>query len=349
MRARSRTGLGSARRRRVTGLAAVLTTAATLLPWSAADAASTPETDRLCSHDEVRCSVQAPARWLAGAGHEVGVTGRPDTSITLRAYLLTTATNGAVRWQPVGPDLVVTTDENGWGSDDLVLPASRQTHGGPLLLAPVESEGEPLGEVLGAWSELLEVTPEVVGDGHAERKPVGVPLTLHLDHVAPGTELAVQRREGADWLSVPAADGASAPESGTVCGATRCTLTYVVPRGLAGSQTFRLLDTRRGLPVATWKVRPDPTGTPLPVPDPDTFEPLSHAVVGSQVAATGSGGSSVSRPRGRNLDVPVLHSASGASATSAAHVPGTVTLVAGGVGALALLAALVGLPVRRRR
>ncbi len=313
--------------------------------------AATGETDRLCSHDEVRCSVQAPRLWAEGSTQRVGVTGRPDTSLTVRAFRLSTTRAGAVTWEPVGPEAEVTTDERGWGSADLALPAAPAgTAGGPLLVAAAEAEGEDLTTVLGAWSELVTRTPELVGDEYTADKPVGAALGLRLDHVVPGSVYAVQRQEGSAWTAVPAQEGAGAPDSRTTCEETRCTVSYVVPRGLsAGAHTFRLVDVRSGTPVATWPVRPRAAGERRELPAAEIFPVLGVSVQGSLAAGVGSDGAAVVRPRSRNLDVPLLDSPAASPAGAGTHSVRAVQFVAAGIAACALALVLRPGRLRRRR
>ncbi|MBM9461775.1 hypothetical protein JK386_17930 [Nocardioides sp. zg-536] len=323
--------------------------AAVLLGQAPVAAAATPETDRLCSHDKLRCSVQAPPRWIAGSTHQLGVTGRPDTKVNLQAYRVTTSAAGAVRWHKVGSEIAITTNDDGWGSADHTLPPlPDDTHGGPVILAPAEARGQDLSDVLGAWTELVGETPELVGDGFATSKPVGTRLPLLLDHVVPGSEYAVERLDGTSWLPVPSAAGATAPAATARCEATQCTVGYVLPRGLsAQAHDFRLVDLRRGTPVLTWSARPDSSGTPRPVPAPEVFPALGASVTGSQAASVGLDGAAVVRPRGRNLDVPTSDAGISAAPSAGAHSVGSVQVVAGGLAALALLLVLV--PTSRRR
>ncbi|MBC9734028.1 hypothetical protein [Nocardioides marmotae] len=315
--------------------------------------AATTEAERLCRDDDVRCSVQVPSRWTDGATQRVGVTGRPEATVTVRAFRLSTS-GGSVEWEAIGPEVEITTDEHGWGSADLALPTRPVgTHGGPLVVALAEAEGKDLSTVLGAWSELLTPVPEVLGDGYAESKPVGAPLGMALDHVVPGSTFAVERQDGSAWVAVPGEDGPGAEAAEATCDDVRCSIPYVVPRGLPDAATrFRLVDLRSGTPVTTWRVRPHAEGQARPTPRPEVFPALGAAVAGSLAAEVGVDGAAVVRPRSRNLDVP-LPEAHG-SYRSAGRDPGThpvrtVQYVAAGAGALALALALGPGRIRRRR
>lgn len=309
--------------------------------------AATPESDRLCGHDEVRCSIQAPATWTAGATHQVGVTGRPGATLTLQGYRVTVASQGQVTWEAVGPEITVTTDDRGWAGADVTLPPlGTGEHGGPVVVAPTEAEGEPLNTVLGAWTDLVSTVPEVLGDGFAQSKPVGTPLALVLDHVRPGTEYVVERQDPSGWVAVPSGDGPGAPEARTTCTTTRCTVSYVVPRGLGtGVHDFRLVDARSGVPAVNWDVSPDPRGRSQSRPQSDLFPVLGADVAGSVAASTGQDGGAVARPRSRNLDVPRPSGTAAAEAVGP-HSVRTVQVAAAVAGGAAVLLTL--LPSRRR-
>ncbi|QCX28240.1 hypothetical protein [Nocardioides jishulii] len=327
------------RRPFATPAALAAATLACLCVASPANAAGA-QTGQLCSDDRVRCSVQAPPRWVDGTAAQVGITGRPDSTVELQVFRVSSPRGTKVDWEPVGAAVDVTTDDQGWGSVEITLPAlAAGRHGGPLVVAPAESEGQPLGEVLGAWSALVSATPEVLGDGWTESKPAGVPLTLALDHVSPGTVYAVQRQDGTGWVTVASNDGARAPEARATCEHPTCTLTYVVPRGLdAGVHTFRLVDVRRGAPVATWKVRPGAEGQKAQAVRAEVFEPLGQDVEGAVAAGVGVDSAAVVRPRSRNLDVPLPTGGSSATSVDTAHSVAAVrwAAVAATVAALAL-------------
>ncbi|MQW77302.1 hypothetical protein GHK92_15620 [Nocardioides sp. dk4132] len=313
--------------------------------------AATTGTERLCSDDDVRCSVQVPPRWIDGATHRVGVTGRADTTVTVRAFRVTADSSGTVGWEAIGPEVEITTDEHGWGSADLALPPSPGgAHGGPLVVALAEAEGKDLTTVLGGWSELLTPTPEVLGDGYAESKPVGVPLGVTLDHVVQGSTYAVERLDGSTWVAVPGQDSPGAADAQATCDDARCSVPYVVPRGLPAEATrFRLIDLRSGTPVTTWKVRPHAEGQTRPIPRPEVFPVLGLAVEGALAAGVGADGAAVVRPRSRNLDVPLPESPGSTPTDLGTHSVRTVQYVTAGIGVLALALALGPARIRRRR
>ena len=320
----------------------------TLLLTAPASAAG-PDTRKLCSDDRVRCSVQAPETWVSGSTHRVGVTGRPGSSVQLRAYLLDDGATAPRTWTPLGRAFRVRTNDKGWGSKDVRIDAPDAGEpGGTVVIAATETAGGDLPEVLGATTALLTGVPEVLGDGYGLRKPVGQPLALALDHVVPGTRIGVEVSDGGAWSRARAEDGAGAEESETRCAQTRCTVAYVVPRGLAASdQQFRLVDVRSGLPLLTWQVRPHADGTPRPRTQVTPTGAIGVQVKGSLASVTGDTGA-VEAPRAKNLD-GALRGWSG-TAAAAGHDSRAVKVVAGTLAALGVLLLVVPghrLPLRR--
>ncbi|HTW18314.1 MAG TPA: hypothetical protein VMF51_24535 [Nocardioides sp.] len=301
----------------------------TLGAGAAAEAVPSSQAVELCG-GSVPCSVQADSTWIDGLPGDVAVTGRPGSTVGVRAFRV----GGDERLTPFGPSVEVTTDGNGFGRADLTLPRlAEDEEAGPLLLALEDSRGADLTEVLGTWTVLASRSPLVLGDGYGMAKPVGTDLALQVTAALPGTILAVEIERDGRWES--AGGSAQCPDATTVC-----ELIYQVPRGLdRGRHQLRLVDTASGIPVATWAVLPSDAGQTV------ARRPLPATPMVGADLAEGDVVTAVPRPRGQNLDMPDVAVAS----TPASHDPVEVRRAAIALAGLAALAALLGVGVGVRR
>ncbi|MCW5954256.1 MAG: hypothetical protein KIT69_18560, partial [Propionibacteriaceae bacterium] len=213
------------------------------------------------------------------------------------------------------------------------LPAGQA--GGPVLFVVADAAGKQLSELLGTWSLLTARTPLVLGDGYAERKPVGAPLELQLAAVESSGWFAVEFTDAAGRIEI-ASDPAAPP-----CADRLCTVGYTVPRGLSATDhQFRLVDRSSGAVVAEWTVRPDAAGVAQPPQTIPQLPAVGAGVPGSITAQVGATSNPVPRPRSDNLDPPEVGSTVvGARESDAATrilVIGSTATGLGGLG-LALL------------
>lgn len=252
--------------------------AITLAAPATASAAPDTATSRLCG-GRMACSIQVNSPLRPAMYTEVLVTGRPGARISVQAHLVRfTDGNEFDHLERYGKPEDVVVGRNGTATARLLLEALKPSQQASpwLFIGPPDVDQKRFAVHVGAFVPFGSMRPQVLGDGFASEKPVGVPLNLHFTGALEHSFYWVEWRDGAGvWRRVnrphsKAYDwGESAPDPQSVS-----VLPYTVPRGLSNSpQKFRLQSVGDGQTVATWQVIPSENPerrTYLPLWEPPT-------------------------------------------------------------------------------
>lgn len=299
-------------------LAAAALTAA--LCWGAllpAQAGPTTQTSALCDGAPHGCSLSFD-KWIReGVAYPVVVKGRPGARVKVVAYQASVDGGRVTKLTAISTGGDVTVPTSGVATAQVTIPPLHDgLTGGWALISLGGLTGSDTSEAIGGFVPLGSRTPVLLGDGFGSRKPAGEVLDLRLAGTIAGNQFAVDYRDDAGaWHDVTATAAANqtAVRPGDVA-----TVRYEMPRGLAPHPyDFRLRNLNSGTAEVTWRATPDTNGVPE---KPTVWGPAPK--VGAQAAGAGD---TTSRPS------TVIEAA------------------AAGVGGLALLIVLIGVPLATRR
>lgn len=264
-------------------LAALLTAA---IAWGPLPAQAAPPAQAalLCSGAPRGCGITISDATREGATFPVTVHGRPQTRVKVLAYQALVDEHGTLqRLLPIGEGVEVLTGAEGVVSTDLSIPAVvREPSSGWALISVDGVTGIDTSLTVGAYVPFGARRVTVLGDGFAERKPVGRVLELSLVGAIRGSRFAVEyRADDGAWRDITVGDGAAMgrPDEPSA-------VQYQLPRGLTGTpHQIRLRNTSDSAIAALWLAVPSDHGEPAPVRPLFTPPPVGDALTGTSTLA----------------------------------------------------------------
>lgn len=285
---------------------------------SPAQAAGPAQVTALCEGAPNGCALTFD-RWLRdGASFPVSVRGNAGARVKVVVYQATLREGRVQKLTAISTGGEVTVPNSGVTTAQVAIPAIEDALTGGWALVSLDGiVGTDTSETIGGFVPFGSRTPILLGDGYADLKPAGAELELSLTGTIPGSLFAVDYQDDdGSWK-----DATGDPKTANTPAATPADVAvvrYEMPRGLSAKpHQFRLRNVTSGDASITWSATPDADGT-----QKDKDEVATPPVVGEQVAEATAGDQ---RPTGM------------------------IRALSLSIGALGVVAALVGVPLLNRR
>lgn len=267
--------------RTASALAALLTVAVASTPVARAD--QSEETTRLCSGAPA-CVISTDSWLREGSTPRVTIRGNPNVRGTVRVFRAVVEQGRLTGLAPVSTGGDFFTDAHGIATIDLPIGSSASVgEGGWALVSLSDVTGLDTTRMVGRFVPFGSLTPRLLGDGWAERKPAGQTLDMQVVGAVPGETFRVEVKDADAWHDATAIGTTpTAAEDPQQVSHVR----WTVPRGLTGtSHQVRLRAVSDPDRTVSWTFTPamegdrakrlapftpPPVGTNLGVPTTDS-------------------------------------------------------------------------------